>query len=159
MTKRATTPAVQLNYQKRSLEMPLLINTKHAPGRSLQDIYEEMTSEQNDSLTKERGQGMLNMIEIIVENFPNTGIWGLTSIGRLVLQTEDDWKSKWFIIVSCLGSEYHIEYLLPEDRQPWPSAYVRGTAHGIIEAKKYLLTAMKECGAWDDNLELMNALK
>ena len=118
-----------------------------------------MANEKKDIVTKERGIGMLKLIEILDAAFPITRIWGLTSIGRLVLQTEDDWKSNWFIIANCLGDEYCIEYLLPENKRPWPQAYVRGETRGIDEAEKYLFIAMKECGAWHDNPELLNCLK
>jgi hypothetical protein len=138
--------------------MSLIVNTKHAPGKSIQDIYHEMANESTNIVTKERGTGMLKLIDFLNETFPSTQIWVLTSIGRLVLQTENDWKSDWFIIVGCLGNEYRIEYLLPESKEPWPHAYVFGDAPNLETAKKYILTAMKECGAWGNNLELLNAL-
>jgi hypothetical protein len=139
--------------------MPLIVNTKHAHGRSIQDIYLEMANDSADNTTKERCAGMLKLIEFLNETFPNTQIWVLTSIRRLVLQTDNNWKSDWFLIIGCLGNEYRIEYLLPEPKKPWPYAYVLGDANGLETAKKYTLIAMKECGAWEDNIELLNALR
>ena len=139
--------------------MPLIINSKHSPGRSIRDIYVELANESLNIVSREQGLGMLKFVAMLDEVFPNTPIWGLTSHYRLVLQTKDDWKSQWLVKIGCLGNEYHIEYLIPEENRPWPYAYVSGEARGIDEAKKYLLIAMNECGAWESNSELMNALK
>jgi len=139
--------------------MPLIINSKHHPGKSIQDIYLEIANDSTNIISKEKGIGMLKFIEMVDSIFPDTKIWALTSIQRLVLQTKDDWQSDWFIIIGCLGNEYYIEYLIPENKKPWPDAYVRGVAIGLEEAKKYLLIAMNECGGWEGNSELKNSSK
>ena len=54
--------------------------------------------------------------------------------------------------------EYHFEYLVPKDKQPWENAYVRGQANDLEEAKKHLLIAMHECGGWAGNEELETLL-
>src|SRR5689334_19818402 len=106
--------------------MPIIINTKHAPNRSIQDIYSELVSDSTDVVSREMGIGMLKFIEMLNGIFPNTQIWALTSHYKLILQTKDDWKSDWFVKIGCLGNEYYIEYLMPETKRPWPSAYVHG---------------------------------
>jgi len=48
---------------------------------------------------------------------------------------------------------------MPENKRPWPYAYVQGVAMSLEEAKKYLLIAIKESGAWENNIELLDSLK
>ncbi|NRB61676.1 MAG: hypothetical protein HRU40_01370, partial [Saprospiraceae bacterium] len=52
----------------------------------------------------------------------------------------------------------YIEYLIPENKQPWEHAMVRGEAKSLEEAKKFLLIAMKKSEGWKGNLELERLL-
>ncbi|HXB45108.1 MAG TPA: hypothetical protein VNV85_13665 [Puia sp.] len=139
--------------------MPLTVNTKHVIGKSIQDVYIELVNNSTNVVSREMGNNMLTFIKMLNGIFLNTQIWALTSHYHLVLQAKDDWKSDWLVKIHCLGNEYYIEYLMPEKKKPWPNAYVLGVAIGLDEAKKYLLIAMKECGGWEGNFELVNSLK
>ena len=139
--------------------MPVIINSKHASGRSIQDIYLELAKDSTDIVSKEISNNMLKFLDEADKIFIKTPLWALTSHYKLVLQTEDDWKSDWLVKIGCLGNEYYIEYLISEKKRPWPYAYVQGVANGLGEAIKYLLIAMKECEAWKDNDELKKSLE
>jgi len=103
---------------------------------------------------------MIALLKVINSLFINTQLWGLTSHARLVIQSKDEWKSDWFVIINSVGlEEYYIEYLLPNHRGPWPNAIVRGEAKNLEEAKKYLLIAMRESEGWVGNKELELLLK
>jgi hypothetical protein len=138
--------------------MPVTVNTNHVPGKSIQDIYTQFVNTSTDALSKERGNDMLAVIEMLNSVFSNTQIWALTSHYDLILQQQDDWKAEWYVKINSLGNDFCIEYLLPENKRPWKYAYVVGRVKGQNEAKKYILIAMKECGAWEDNFELINEL-
>ena len=103
---------------------------------------------------------MLEFIDMVDEMFHETTIWALTSHLRLVLQTKDDWQSKWLVIISSIGlGEYHFEYLMPEDRQPWDNAIITGgVACNLPNAKIYLLIAMRESEGWKGNAEFERLL-
>lgn len=104
------------------------------------------------------GEAMLQLIEIINSIFKQTVVWGLTSHYRLVLQTIDESCAEWYVIVASSVGYYYFEYLLPASKQPWENAYVRGEAHSLEEARRYLLIAMRESDGWSDNEELQKAL-
>src|SRR5688572_281702 len=98
-------------------------------SQTLEGFYLDVSKE-SSVVSKDIGKTMLDFIREINEIFPNTVIWALTSLYRLVLLSNDDWKSKWYVIVSCLNNkEIYIEYLMPANQGPWPDATVKGTAH------------------------------
>lgn len=102
---------------------------------------------------------MIKIIKFINKSFKDTLIYGLTSHLRLVLLTENDTAAKWHIIVATIGDgEFHIEYKIPDRISPWPNGRLIGSTKNFEEAKKYLLIAMKECEAWQNNMELDKAL-
>lgn len=132
---------------------------------SLEEFYGELVSngekfEKEGDFNIRLGKGMIRFLEMINETFKETQLWGLTSLIRLIIQKEDDWKSDWYVIISGGADEnYRIEYLIPEDKRPWENAMVHGEAKNLDEAKKYLIIAMNECGGWKDNLELKTLIK
>lgn len=102
---------------------------------------------------------MLQLIEVIDKLFKQTLIWGLTSHARLILQNADDSASDWYVTLSSSGSEYyHVEYLLPVEKQPWSNAQVQGNVQSLAELEKYLLIAMRESEGWVGNEELSRLL-
>jgi hypothetical protein len=125
---------------------------------TLEEFYVDLSADSVEP-TISACKGMICFIDLINEIFKKTNIWGLTSHARLVLQNTDEIESEWLVIVSSLGTnEYYFEYLIPKERQPWDSAYVRGQANSVQEAKRYLLIAMTESGGWIGNEELETAL-
>lgn len=123
-------------------------------GQTLKEFYIEL-SEISTNHYADVGRKMLEFVNMVNETFKKTKLWGLTSHARLVIQSEDNWKSKWYVIIANLGTnDYYFEYLMSEDKQPWDNAMVRGEAKSLKEAKKFLLIAMKESEGWIGNLEL-----
>jgi len=102
---------------------------------------------------------MLDLLELINHTFTDTQLWGLASLYRLVIQAENDWKSPWYIIVSGVGNEYYLEYLMPDDKSPWQGARVVGGAISIVEARRKLIIAMHECEGWSGNEELADLVR
>ncbi|WP_299099662.1 hypothetical protein [uncultured Winogradskyella sp.] len=142
--------------------MPLLANTKQNKRKRLNGIeeyYLDISKDKSNSVWSERGKNMLKFVEMLNENFKKTKIWGLTSHSRLILQNEDKWDSKWFVIIEALGHEYYFEYLITDDKKPWKNATVKGVTRNLVDAKKYLLISMNESGGWNNNLELERLLK
>ncbi len=142
--------------------MPLLANTKQNKRKKLNGIeeyYLDISKDKSNSVWCERGKNMLKFVEMLNENFKKTKIWGLTSHSRLILQNEDNWDSKWFVIIEALGNEYYFEYLITDDKKPWENATVKGVTRNLVDAKKYLLISMKDSGGWNNNLELKRLLK
>ena len=126
-----------------------------------EEFYLDLSKESSTgSGSKDRNTAMLTLIKIINDFFIETNIWALTSLHRLVLLTQDNWKSKWYIIISCFNDkEIYFEYLIPAEKHPWPDAKVTGTANSLNQAKEYLLIAMRETDGWQDNRELKELLK
>ena len=121
---------------------------------TLEEFYIEL-SETSTNQSVDVGKKMHEFVKMINETFKETKLWGLTSHERLVIQSKDSSKSKWYVIISNIGTDdYYFEYLMPENKQPWLNAMIRGQARSLKEAKKYLLIAMKESEGWKGNLEL-----
>jgi hypothetical protein len=137
--------------------MPISRNSKQG-GETLEQFYREVIRRENYSF-KSTGELMLDLLGMINNMFQDTQLWGLTSHHRLVIQRENYWGSPWYIIVSCHGNEYQLEYLMPEDRSPWARARVVGGATTLAEARRKLIIAMHECEGWSGNEELADLVR
>lgn len=115
--------------------MPLKINSKHSSRHnSIEELYsEDLNSCKQDYLKEKYIQYLAGLINSM---FPNTDIWALTSIGRLVLMNEDDWRSNWYVIIANIGTkEFYFEYLIPNEKSPWQNAYIKGVANSLMRLK------------------------
>jgi hypothetical protein len=134
--------------------MPIIGNSDQS-RRTLIEFYQELLGENNSFSSKNIGATMLNFIEMVNSTFKSTTLYGLTSHYNLIIQSEDSWKSQWYIRVYCFGDgKIQFEYKMPNIISPWEDAFVKGQANTIEEAKNYLIIAMTECGGWEDNEEL-----
>ncbi|GAB3837680.1 hypothetical protein [Hymenobacter jeollabukensis] len=142
--------------------MPITRNSDQR-SKTLEEFYEDFAANKGSTYAADYvagGRDMLAFVAMINRTFGKTQLWGLTSLARLVIQAEDDWKSPWYIIVaaSAMPGQYLFEYRLPPERAPWPGATVNGEAKSLNEAERYLLIAMRECEGWADNQELQQLL-
>ena len=125
---------------------------------TLEEFYKDLSVTSTGSYVN-IGQNMLKIIELINHTFQETTLWGLTSHAHLVIQVQDNWKSGWYVTIGNIGTEqYVVEYIMPEDEQPWKYASVRGQANNLSEAKRYLLIAMERSRGWKGNAELQKLL-
>lgn len=129
-------------------------------NQTLREFYSDLKKEKsNPTVWQTKGQAMLDLLDLIDQNFKETKIWGMTSHDTLVLQAKDGWESGWFVAINNIGTkEYYFEYRIPEDKCPWPYAVVKGVAPTIMNSIKYLAIAMKESGGWPDNKEVEKLL-
>lgn len=134
--------------------MPIIRNSSQN-NKTLEEFYQELTSENSTVVDKQIGIAMLTFIATINQTFTETTLYGLTSHYRLVIQKTDNWKDEWYVTVYSIGDgKFQFEYKMPEQLSPWKYATVRGQANTINEAMEYLIIAMKESEGWDDNKEL-----
>lgn len=136
--------------------MPITRNSSQK-RKTLVQFYTEISQDSHPDASLS-GKMMLELLEMINDMFVETTLWGLTSIARLVIQAQDDWKSPWHILISAYRNEFHFEYLLPPGKSPWKDAHVVGNASSLAEARRYLIIAMQECGGWSGNPELASLL-
>jgi hypothetical protein len=132
--------------------MPIKRNTEQK-SKTLIEFYTEIKNESN-TFSKGAGTLMLNWIDRINTEFKETEIWGLTSHNHLILQTENDYTSESYVILTTGMDEYHIEYLIPKEYEPWKNAYVKGATKSLDEAMLMLKTAMRNCKGWNKSKEL-----
>jgi hypothetical protein len=120
-------------------------------SRTIEEFYLDLAEEQISEPWRKSGRAMFALVEKLNNIFKSETIWCLTSLYRLVLLKENDWKSAWFVIVSCSESEeFHIEYLIPNDLKPWDGARVCGGATSLDQAVNYILIAMRNSHGWVD---------
>jgi hypothetical protein len=135
--------------------MPIRRISEQTRG-TLEEFYRNAS---NEDPSIDTGSGMLQLIDWINQQFRVSNIWALTSLNRLVLLNENNWQSRWYVIIyNWSGSYFAFEYLLPLSKQPWPDAMVRGETNSFDEATKYLLISMDESGGWNENEELKQLL-
>lgn len=132
-------------------------------SRTIKEFYSYIIGEQKAASWKDIGKAMVKLTERIDEIFPNDIIWCLTSHHRLVLLTDNDWNSPWYVIIGSLRSlnseEIHIEYRMPDDLKPWDNAKVTGTANSLDKAVEYVLIAMQKSGGWQGMNSLERLIK
>ena len=118
---------------------------------TLEEFYVEV-SQQDSDVCRGGGQVVLKLM-IRLRELPNEyRVYGLTSLSRLCLLAEDDYRSPWYVIISVLDSRnYFVEYLMPENTAPWVGAYVKGEPHSEDEAIEMIAIAMKNSEGWSTN--------
>lgn len=133
--------------------MPL-IRCSQQNRQSLEEFYSEWASESNE-ISAGIGKSMLKVIDLINKTFTGTMVYGLTSHAHLLLLSENNTSSDWYVAIVANGlEEYHIEYQMTKDRQPWKDAIVKGETKSIEEFKNFIIIAMFESRGWDKNEEL-----
>lgn len=132
--------------------MPIRRNTDQK-SKTLTEFYTEVKNEPN-VVSKGVGTLMLNWIDRINSEFKETEIWGLTSHYHLILQTENDYTSQTYVILTTGMDEYHIEYLIPKETEPWENAYVKGATKSLDKAMEMLKIAMLNSKGWNKSSEL-----
>jgi hypothetical protein len=129
--------------------MPL-IRSESQSGKSLEKFYLDQ-----ELGLEEGGKAMVSLITYINEYFKDTTLWGLTSHASLILKSESTYEGSSYVCISCYnGIEFNIDYLIPEEDQPWPHARISGVANGLECAFEYVLLAMKNSKGWEDCAEL-----
>ena len=117
---------------------------------TLDHFYAELAASEN-TLTREIGRTMLDLIARMREMPEEWRVYGLTSLYRLCLLAEDSYTSPWFVIVSALDARnFTVEYLMPKSVAPWPHAYVRGEARSEDDAVQMLVKAMEKSEGWSE---------
>ena len=127
--------------------MPLIRNTKQGK-KPLIKFYKELHVNSNDYYNK-ISELMTTLIERLEPILQNTIVYGLTSHDRLLLQTEDNYTSKVWLIIYARFDFYYIEYAMPENIAPWKDAWVTGSTKSIDEATKMIRMAMLRSGGWE----------
>jgi len=138
------------------LNMPI-IRCSDQKGQSLEEFYSEKRTHK-DSL--EIANVMLSIIDLLNREFSNTTIFGLTSIYHLNLLAHNSYQTDWYVSIIALDERnYHIEYLMPENKRPWSYAKVKGDAKSLEEAMKFISIGMYESNGWPGNEELLSFYK
>ena len=132
--------------------MPI-ISGSDQKNKSLTQFYSS-----DHEQTREMGAKMLSLINLIDTKFIETKIFGLTSLYKLNLLSQDSYKSAHYVSIVTDGKIFRIDYLVPKHKQPWPEARISGETESLEQAFKYLIIAMTNSEGWQDNIELKNLL-
>jgi hypothetical protein len=137
--------------------MPL-VRCSDQKGQTLRDFYSDLANS-NDQTSSTIGRSMLLVVEFIDQAFLVTKIYGLTSLAKLVLLPENASRADWVVSIISNGNEFHVEYLIPESKRPWPNAMVKGETKFFEEFKRMIFIAMLESSRWPDSPELKDFCK
>lgn len=132
--------------------MPL-IRCSEQKTRTLEAFYTEWAVSQ-EQISADLGKAMLRVIEKINKTFVETTIFGSTAHAHLLLfTTETNWAD-WYVAIIANSDEYHIEYKMPKEKQPWKDATVKGATKSLDQFMDYVIIAMTESRAWTGSEEL-----
>ncbi|WP_116545446.1 hypothetical protein [Pontibacter virosus] len=131
--------------------MPIIRNSSQR-SKTLIEFYTDLKDEGNEYY-KRAGALMLQWIDKINQELLDTDVWGLTSHDHLILQNKDDYSSTAWVVLCATIDEYHIEYLLPKDDQPWENAYVKGATKSLNEAVEMVKIAIRSSEGWKEPKE------
>lgn len=130
--------------------MPL-IRCPHHHHKSLEQFYTEISMGGDDAI----GKSMLEIIRRINDLFKEATIYATTSLYQLKLLSDNCGQSPWYVSIISLSPEYSwVEYLIPENEQPWSNTWVRGEVNSHDELTRCIIIAMTKSGGWPDNKEL-----
>jgi hypothetical protein len=66
-----------------------------------------------------------------------------------MLLAHDNYETPWYVSVWAINNtNYHIDYLIPEDTAPWSGARVKGEARSEDEALKMIQIGFEKSGFW-----------
>ena len=127
---------------------------KRAPAQASRDLYDyyreflDWDLGPEDSSTQVATQ-MLQLLPVLEALCLNVTVWGLTSMQRLCLLADDDWRSPWFVIIQAkpMGG-FQIQYRMSQAEAPWPNAIVEGFAEDKERACELIRIAMERSGGW-----------
>ncbi|HEV7347670.1 hypothetical protein [Telluribacter sp.] len=132
--------------------MPLT-RFKEQKKQTLEEFYSEWASSDN-TISSDLGKAMLRVIEKANQTFIETAIFSGTSHAHLLLFTAETNDADWYVAIIANAGEYHIEYRMSKDKQPWQNATVKGATKSLDDFMNYIIIAMNESGAWAENIEL-----
>jgi hypothetical protein len=120
-------------------------------SRGLYEFYRQLVDYDlgtEGSNTKVSRQ-MLELLPMLEDLFLSLNVWGLTSMERLCLLADDDWRSPWFVIIQAkpMGG-FQIQYRMSQAEAPWPNAIVEGFAEDKERACELIRIAMQRSGGW-----------
>jgi hypothetical protein len=126
-----------------------LVRCQDQKGETLEEFYAEMSLHDGyDGV--EGGKTMLALMERLRAVPYEKPVYGLTSIGRLVLLSKDSSIPPWHVVIYAVNKKrYAVECYLHEDEAPWPGAYVRGEAESEDEILPMILSAMERSRGWE----------
>lgn len=109
-------------------------------------------SEQDDSTLEEffeYNNAMLNLISELKNYASPVTVWGLTSLNRLCLLSDNDSRSPWYIIIFAKDpSSYVVEYLKHGEGRPLDESYAREEVNTLEAAVRLIQMAIKNTGGW-----------
>jgi len=92
---------------------------------------------------------MLLLIRALRADHSPLRAYGMTHMHQLGLRAVDDAAAPEFIrVIASSEDSYFVEFRMPEEKAPWPHAWVKGEATSTEDAKNMVLTAMRLSGAW-----------
>ncbi|TPN83866.1 hypothetical protein [Aquimarina algicola] len=131
--------------------MPIKRN-RNQDDQTLIEFYTEKTKTPY-GFTKGAATLMLHWIERINEELKETKIWADTANLHLNLQNVDDFSEN-FVTIATSTDEYHIDYKVPSESEPWENARTRGSTKSLDDAMKMLKKAMIYSKGWIESSEL-----
>lgn len=134
--------------------MPI-IHYSNQGNSTLEEIYQELTTEKHSAHFTMVGKSMLPLLELINQTFTDTTLYGLTSHYNLIILKTDSWKCANLVSIECNGDDtFEIRYPMPERLSHWLDADISGQANTVEQALDYLIIAMTESQGWEDSQEL-----
>ena len=120
--------------------MPI-IRTEKQSKQSFQEFYDSLPG--HSEVWKSTRDSMINLIDRLNKEFPNTTFYGLTSHSRLVILENEDTLSDWIVIFSSSNLDgYNIDAMIPNNKSIWENSRITTYVKGVEKAIEYFKIAL-----------------
>ena len=134
----------------------------HLPREEGPVILRECTCQSDETLEEHfqslnrkhiSGEGTLALIEGL-RSYPDDRIvYCLTQIDRLILLSQDDYTTPWWVIITSHGlKDYQIDCRVPVEQAPWRGARMTGSTKKIELALEMVLKALRVSRGWNTEM-------
>jgi len=116
---------------------------------------EETLEEHFSALNRKyvNGQGTLAVIERLRALPDDRLVYGLTSVDRLCLLSQDDYTTPWWVVLTSHSArDFTVECRMPADQAPWRSAKITGKTEDLSKAVEMLVESLKVSRGWNSEM-------
>ncbi|HIB67112.1 MAG TPA: hypothetical protein EYO33_18885 [Phycisphaerales bacterium] len=124
-----------------------LLECSCQPNETLEEHF------QNLNRKYVNGQGTLALIERLREFPDERTVYGLTSVDRLCLLSQDDYTTPWWVVITSHGiDDFRIECRLPQEQAPWRGAQILGRTKDLGKAVEMVVKGLILSRGWNTEI-------
>ena len=121
-----------------------LVECSCQPNETLEEHFQKLNREYVN------GKGTLALIERLRDFPDDRTVYGLTSVDRLCLLSQDDYTTPWWVVITSHGiDDFRIECRLPQEQAPWRGAQILGKTKDLGKAVEMVVKMLETAAEYD----------